>query len=194
MERKLYNTGVLHLAKAKYHLKEGQTILYPTDTVWGIGCDATNENAVKNVFKIKKRAESKSLVILVSSLEMLQQIIRHIPKVALDFLEQSNRPTTIIYDNPKGLAQNVVAKDNTVGIRMVQDDFCKELIHRFGKPIVSTSANISGEPTPSSFEEISSRIKKQVDFIVPDTTQMIGKKSSRIIKFSADGAAIYIRK
>jgi len=135
-------------------LSKASIILYPTDTVWGVGCDATNEVAVTTIYKVKQRDESKSLVILVDSFEMLQEYVTAIPRKVIELLEESTKPTTIIYSNPKGLAKNVIAKDNTVAIRIVQDKFCQKLIQKFGKPIVSTSANISGKPTPQSFKEI----------------------------------------
>lgn len=174
-------------------LEEGKTILYPTDTVWGIGCDATDFSAVKQIYKIKEREESKSLVILVDSIQMLEKIIPNIPTKAFEFL-QDERPTTLIYEHPKGLANNVIATDDTVAIRLVQDEFCQQLIQKFGKPIVSTSANISGEPTPSHFHEISEAIKKAVDYTVnwrqSDDTP---KKASRIIKISPDNEITIIR-
>jgi len=176
-------------------LKKGQTILYPTDTVWGIGCDATNVDAVNRIFEIKKRNETKSLVILVDSLEMLHQIIPIIPIQALEWIKISPKPTTVIYHNPIDLASNVIAVDNTVGIRIVQDEFCRELIRSFGKPIVSTSANISGEPTPAFFKEISNEIKKAVDYIVKwrqDETKQA--ESSSIVKIEANGEIVFIRK
>ena len=163
-------------------LKEAKTILYPTDTVWGIGCDATNENAVKQVYQLKNRTESKSLIILVADIDMLQNIIKNIPAKALEIIK-NDRPTSIIYDKPIGLAKNLIAADNTVGIRVVQDAFCKKLIQEFGKPIVSTSANISGDPTPLDFSEINETIKQKVAHIV-NITPEFSKKPSRIIKIS----------
>ncbi len=170
-------------------LTESKTILYPTDTVWGIGCDATSESAVKKIYQIKKRDESKSLIILVDGLAMLQRIIKDIPPKALEIIKETKRPTSIIYDNPIGLAQNLVAADNTVAIRIVQDVFCKELIHKFGKPIVSTSANISGQTTPSNYAEIDEIIKQSVDYIVKHTPEF-SKQASRIIKISEDNITI----
>lgn len=176
-------------------LKKGQTILYPTDTVWGIGCDATNVDAVNRIFEIKKRNESKSLVILVDSMKMLYQIIPNIPTQALEWIKISPKPTTVIYHNPVDLASNVIAVDHTVGIRIVQDEFCRELIRSFGKPIVSTSANISGEPTPTIFKEISNEIKKAVDYIVKwRQTETKQAESSSIVKIEANGEIVFIRK
>ncbi len=163
------------------YLKEEKIILYPTDTVWGIGCDATNEQAVSKIYDIKKRAESKSLIVLVSSLSMLKKYVS-VPKKALEILKTSKNPTTIIYQNPKGFAQNTIATDATIAIRIVQDEFCRKFIKRFGKPIVSTSANISGEPTPKSFIEIDKAILESVDYVVNLHKNKEISKSSRIIR------------
>ncbi len=181
------------IKKTLQTLKEGKTILYPTDTVWGIGCDATDEVAVKSIFKMKNRTESKSLIILVDSVAMLEKHIENVPKTALEIIKSSNRPTSIIYDRPIGLAQNVIANDNTVGIRVAQDSFCKQLIQEFGKPIVSTSANISGEPTPESFADISLKIKNSIDYIVPMNTQKINNQSSRILRITENDELVIIR-
>ena len=170
-----------------------RTILYPTDTVWGIGCDATNEKAVAKIFKIKQRAESKSLIILVNSIEMLRDYVDQVPNDAVRILEQATKPTTIVYPNPKGLAKNVIASDNTVAIRIVKNIFCQKLIQDFGKPIVSTSANISGEPTPKSFGEISRAILDSVDYVVSLQHKSNSAKSSRILKINSDGAIEVIR-
>ena len=181
------------IKEAIRHLNKGKTILYPTDTVWGVGCDASNEKAVSRIYKIKKRNESKSLVILVDSLLMLQKVIPKIPEYIIAFIKKTTEPTTIIYPNPVGLASNVIADDNTVGIRIVQDSFCHDLIHRFGKPIVSTSANISGAPTAKSFDEINQSIIEQVDFVAKNPLSQGTQKSSKIIRFSKDGQIIQIR-
>src|SRR5690606_3650108 len=135
-------------------LKKGGLILYPTDTVWGIGCDATNAEAVEKVFKLKQRNDDKSLICLVSDFKMLNEFIEDVPEVAYDILKYAAKPTTIIYDDPIRIAENIIAKDNTLAIRVVKDDFCKNLIRKFRKPIVSTSANISGTPTPGTYSEI----------------------------------------
>ncbi len=167
-------------------LQSKGTILYPTDTVWGIGCDATLEDAVQKIYKLKNREESKSLVILVSSLEMLQEYISTIPEKALEIINKQEKPTTIIYSQPKGLAKNTIASDDTIAIRIPQHNFCKALIEKFGKPIVSTSANISGEPTPKSFSEISSPILEGVDYVVNLEREKITTKSSTIIKINGE--------
>ncbi len=173
-------------------IQKSKTILYPTDTVWGIGCDATNANSVSKIYKIKNRSESKSLVILVSSLHMLQKYVIVTPSLK-KLINTIKDPTTIIYNNPKNLASNVIASDNTVAIRIVKDEFCRKLIKRFGKPIVSTSANISNSPTPKSFQEIEPLILESVDYIVNLHRNRINKKSSRIIKLEVDGTIKVIR-
>ncbi|MDF1517820.1 MAG: L-threonylcarbamoyladenylate synthase [Lutibacter sp.] len=174
-------------------LRDGKTLLYPTDTVWGIGCDATSEEAVAKVFAIKKRSESKSLVILVDSFEMLQKYIPKVPKAVIELLSKTKNPTTIIYDNPVGLAKNVVATDDTVAIRIVQNEFCRELVHMFGKPIVSSSANISGNPTPKCFDEIEKSILDSVDYVVNLQRDEVNEKSSTILKIDKNGGIVVLR-
>lgn len=174
-------------------LKNRGVTLYPTDTVWGIGCDATSEEAVAKVFAIKKRSESKSLVILVDGFDMLKKYIPKVPKAVIALLSKTTNPTTIIYDNPVGLAKNVVAADNTVAIRMVQNEFCRELIRLFGKPIVSTSANISGNPTPKSFNEIEMSILDSVDYVVNLHRDEVNEKSSTILRVNDKGDITVLR-
>jgi L-threonylcarbamoyladenylate synthase len=178
------------LAQTIADLKAGKTILYPTDTVWGLGCDATNSEAVSKIFKLKKREESKSLVILVSSVEMLQKHVKEVPKQVLELLKNSEKPTTIIYSNPQGLAFNTIASDSTIAIRIPKHTFCTELIKEFGKPIVSTSANVSGEPTPKSFSEITQPILDGADYVVNLERQKITEKSSRILRVTVDGIEV----
>lgn len=174
-------------------LEKGKTLLYPTDTVWGIGCDATNDKAVSEIYRIKQRSESKSLIILVDSLEMLSKYVENIPERAIEEINSAAKPTTIIYNNPKELAKNCVASDNTIAIRIVQNDFCKNLIQKFGKPIVSSSANISGEPTPKSFSEISATILDSVDYIVNLQQDKVTETSSRILRITDDNTVKVIR-
>ena len=147
-------------------LNSGGILLYPTDTVWGLGCDATNYQAVDKIYKIKRRIESKSLIILIDAIESLASYVRKVPEITSDLLKSIDNPVTIIYSNARNLAPNVVAGDGTIGIRIVEDVFCTELIRQFGRPIVSTSANISGEETPSLFSHISQEVKDEVDYIV----------------------------
>ena len=146
-------------------LKAGGVILYPTDTIWGIGCDATDEEAVERVFEIKQRSDSKSLITLVADADMLGKYVKVIPEVAINLLEVNDKPMTIIYPGAMGLAPSVVAEDGSAGIRIPQNDFCREVIRRFRKPIVSTSANISGEPAPTCYEEIPADIIEAVDWV-----------------------------
>ncbi|MCD8453859.1 threonylcarbamoyl-AMP synthase [Tenacibaculum finnmarkense] len=174
-------------------LKTGKTILYPTDTVWGIGCDATNIEAVQKVYQLKNRAESKSLIILVDSVEMLKNYVEVLPKLAIQLIENAKKPTTIIYPNPKNLAKNTIASDNTIAIRIPKDDFCLQLIKAFGKPIVSTSANISGQPTPKTFSEISTAILQSVDYVVALQSDKKVVKSSTILKITATNEIEIIR-
>ena len=171
-------------------LQDSKTILYPTDTVWGLGCDATNEGAVKKIYQLKNREESKSLIILVDSIEMLQDYVESVPEKALQILKESKKPTTIIYNNPKGLAPNTIAFENTIAIRIPKDEFCIQLIKEFGKPIVSTSANVSGEPTPKSFSEISGAILKNVDYVVDLHQEKVAEKSSTILKIEGDDVIV----
>jgi len=172
------------VAKSLLALEKGNVILYPTDTVWGLGCDATNVQAVSKVYGIKQRSESKSLIVLVDSFEMLSEYIESIPSIVKKELERANKPTTIIYKNPKGIAANCIAPDNSIAIRIVQNDFCQQLIREFGKPIVSTSANISDAPTPKSFSEIQNTILDSVDYIVNLQQDKITTTSSRILKIT----------
>ncbi|MGQ0740286.1 MAG: L-threonylcarbamoyladenylate synthase [Bacteroidota bacterium] len=147
-------------------LKEGGLILYPTDTVWGIGCDASNEKAVEKIYALKKRPDKKALIVLVADEREVMQHTAAPDLAVFDYLQQTNKPTTVIYEGAIGLADNLVAEDGSIALRICGDAFCKQLIKRFRKPIVSTSANISGEPVAGTFAEIADRIKKGVDYIV----------------------------
>ena len=174
-------------------LSSGGLILYPTDTVWGIGCDATNADAVTKIYQLKKRIDSKALICLVSNDFMLEKHIENVPDVAFDIIDIANKPTTIVYDNPKGVAKNLIAIDNTLAVRIATDKFCQYLIGKFKKPIVSTSANISGIPTPKCFKEISSDILKGVDYVVNLQRDSQKNKPSSIIKLGNDGIVKVIR-
>jgi len=180
---------LLQISTSNQFLKTGKIILYPTDTIWGIGCDATNYKAVAKIFQLKKRAESKSLIVLVSSLSMLKKYVKVTKKVE-KILKNTTKPTTIIYPNPVQLAANTIAADNTIALRIVQDDFCRKLIKKFGKPIVSTSANISGQPFPKSFKEIDTAILDSVDYIVDLHKERITNKSSTILKIEGDAIVV----
>jgi len=174
--------------------KKGKVVLYPTDTIWGIGCDATNANAVDAVFQLKKRQDNKALICLVSDFKMLNQFVENIPEVAYDILKYAIKPTTIIYDNPIRIAENIVNKDNTLAIRVVKDDFCKAVIRKLRRPIVSTSANISEQHAPKNFKEISKEILDGVDYIVNLRQHAKSIKPSAIIKITTDGTVQIIRK
>ncbi len=175
-------------------LYSGGIILYPTDTIWGIGCDATNEEAVQKIYKIKQREDSKSMLVLIDDTFRIPSYIDEMPEIAWDLIELSEKPLTIIYPAAKNLAKNLVAKDGSIGIRVSHDEFTKELIRRFKKPIVSTSANISGQPAPAFFDEINEEIKSAVDYIVnhrqDDTTK---SAPSGIIKLGVNGEVQVIR-
>ena len=175
-------------------LKKGGIILYPTDTVWGIGCDATNAEAVDKIYALKKRAESKSMICLVSDFKMLQQYVEEVPEVAYDVLKYAKKATTIIYDRPLRVAENMIADDNTLGIRVARDTFCSKLIRKFKRPIVSTSANISGVATPRNLKEISKEILEGVDYVVNLPLQNKNAKPSAIIKIGGDSTVKIIRK
>ncbi|MFH6768318.1 L-threonylcarbamoyladenylate synthase [Gaetbulibacter aquiaggeris] len=179
--------------KALQILKEGGLILYPTDTVWGIGCDATNPEAVNKVFQLKQRRGSKTLICLVADDRMLKKYIKKIPEVAYNIIEVSEEPITIIYDDAQNLAPNLVAEDNTIAIRIPNDDFCFQLLRRFNGAIVSTSANISGMPTPKSFKEISQEVLKGVDYVVNLHREKICNKPSSMLKLSSNGVVKIIR-
>lgn len=175
-------------------LEQGGIILYPTDTIWGIGCDATNTKAVEKVYRIKSRTEAKSLIILLDHFDKLSDYVEKVPDITSDLLASITNPVTIIYSNARRLAANVVASDGTIAIRIVKDDFCTELIRRFGKPIVSTSANISGFDPPAIFSHIDKEIKKSVDYIVAYKQDSFTRsKPSTIIRLRDDGMYSIIR-
>jgi len=175
-------------------LRKGGTILYPTDTIWGIGCDATNPKAVQKVFKIKKRMENRSLIILLDRKEQLFKYVKDIPTIILDLIENVNTPITVIYPNAKNLAKNIIATDGTIAIRLVNYEFCYKLIRIFGKPIVSTSANITGQPAPLVFKDIPEEILNQVDYVVNLAHEEIrATKPSTIIKLKTNGEFEIIR-
>jgi len=176
-------------------LRKGGSILYPTDTVWGLGCDARNKEAVSKLFKIKQRVEYKSMVVLVSNEAMLTRYVKEVPSIAWELLEAATEPLTIIYPNGRMLAENLIAADGSVGIRLVKDEFCKQLIQKFGKPIVSTSANISGEESPTSFKSITLDILNSVDYIVNLRRNEVSQaKPSTIIKVGENNEVKILRK
>ena len=175
-------------------LKAGGVILYPTDTVWGIGCDATNAEAVAKVFAIKRRSEAKSLVLLACDLDMVAMYIREIPSIAIDLVEVNDAPMTIVYPGAQGLAPAVVAEDGSVGIRIPHHEFCVELVRRLRRPLVSTSANISGEPAPKAYREIAPEIMDAVDWCAPRRFEEGSTgRASQIIKLGLRGEVEIIR-
>lgn len=176
-------------------LRRGGIIIYPTDTIWGIGCDATNPDAVAAVYKLKKRSDTKSMLVLVDSPETLFRYCESVPDVALQLSELSERPCTLVLDGAMNLAPNLIASDGSIGMRVTRDDFSRDLCRTFKRPIVSTSANISGEPSPSFFREISPEVTAMADYVVKwrrdDTTPA---RPSSVIKIAADGEFKILRK
>lgn len=176
-------------------LRNGGVILYPTDTVWGIGCDATNAEAVAKVYAIKQRDDSKAMICLVDSDVRLQRYVRNVPEVAWDLLELSTKPTTVILDNAVNLAPNLIAADGSIAMRITQEPFSKQLCYRFQKPLVSTSANISGEPAAQNFCDISEQLLNAVDYVCWSRRQEHKPHTpSSIIKLTQDGVVTIIRK
>lgn len=182
------------LKKVVEIIEEGKIILYPTDTIWGIGCDATNANAIKRIYELKRREEKKSLIILVNDVEMIKDYVNHPSEKLLLYLSQQNRPTTCIFQNAVHLPGILVNEDGTIAIRIVNDPFCKMLIAKLNKPLVSTSANISGETFPANFLAVSDDIKNGVDYIVQHRQDDLSKSDpSSIIKLSESGEIEKIR-
>ena len=193
------------LAGALNTLRSGGTILYPTDTVWGLGCDATNPGAVAKIFEIKRRSEAKSLVLLAPDLDMVAKYVRQVPSMAVELVEVNDKPMTIVYPEAHAgvegepgdrwhLAWNAVAEDGSVGMRIPMCALCRDLAFKLGRPLVSTSANISGEPTPARFSDIPQEIKDAVDFVVPPSFDIESTgKASQIIKVGMDGEVEIIR-
>ena len=182
------------LEKAVETISSDGIILYPTDTIWGIGCDATNENSVSKIYQIKQREYSKSLIVLASDIEMLKEYVSEVPEKIIELLAQEQNPITIIYPNARKLAPNAIANDGTIAVRIPKDDFCVSLIKKFGKPIISTSANISGEIAPKNFLSISELLKIKVDYIVNHKqSDESNSKASKIVKIE-NNELIYIRK
>lgn len=182
------------IKKACEVLQKGGVILYPTDTVWGIGCDATNEEAVKRVYEIKRRTDSKAMLVLVDSDVKVDFYVKDVPEVAWDLIQYATKPLTVIYDDARNLAPNLIGEDGSVGIRVTNEEFSKQLCFRFRKAIVSTSANISGQPAPASFSEIQDEIKQAVDYIVGyRQDEPAGAKPSSILKLGKGGVIKIIR-
>lgn len=182
------------IKKACQVMQDGGVILYPTDTIWGIGCDATNEEAVRRVYEIKHRADSKAMLVLVDSAVKVDFYVQDVPAVAWDLLDVADKPLTIIYSGARNLAPNLLAEDGSVGIRVTGEEFSKALCFRFRKAIVSTSANVSGQPSPRTFAEISDEIKNAVDYVVEARRTEAGSaRPSSIIKLGQGGEVKIIR-
>lgn len=182
------------LKEAVKVMKEGGIILYPTDTVWGIGCDAANEEAVRKIYELKKREDSKSMLVLVGSEGMLQRTVKDVPEIAWQLIEAAVNPMTIIYDHPIGVAESLKAEDGSLGIRITSEKFSRMLCERIRGPIVSTSANVSGKPTPMTFAEISSEIKNGVDYVCRfRQKEKASSKPSNIIKITRENIVKVIR-
>ena len=182
------------LKKACEVLRKGGVILYPTDTIWGLGCDATKEDAVKRIYEIKQRSDSKSMLTLMDSPALLDRYVDDLPDIAIELIECSDKPLTIIYSGAKNLAPNLIAPDGTIGIRITKEEFSQKLCRQFGKPIVSTSANFSGDPSPANFSEINTEIFRLVDYVVNyRRDEMQKSKPSSIIRLDKDGVIKIIR-
>ncbi|PXY00903.1 threonylcarbamoyl-AMP synthase [Marinifilum breve] len=181
--------------KALEVLKSGGVILYPTDTIWGIGCDATNAEAVKRVYEIKQREDCKAMLVLMENPNRLNSYVDEVPEIAWDLIEANDKPMTLIYPGAKNLAPNLINSDGTIGIRISNEEFTQNLIQRFKKPIVSTSANISGDPSPANFSEINEELKELVDYVVEYRQDDFEKASaSSIIKIGVGGEIQILRK
>lgn len=183
------------IQKAVETLRAGGIIIYPTDTVWGIGCDATNAAAVEKIYRMKRRDDSKAMICLVDSDARLQRYVRNVPAVAWDIIDLATKPTTLILDNGVNLAPNLLAEDGSIAIRITHEDFSKELCFRFQKPIVSTSVNISGEPPAKNFCDISEEMLAQADYVCASRRQeKKPQKPSSIIRLTEDGVVSIIRR
>jgi L-threonylcarbamoyladenylate synthase len=175
-------------------LQQGGTILYPTDSIWGIGCDATNADAVQKIFDLKQRPPARSMIVLMADLRDINRYVSRPEPYIAEYLEKTSRPTTVIYEGALGLAENLLGEDGTVAIRIVRDDFCRHLIKRFRKPIVSTSANISGQDPPKNFEGISTEVIDGVDYVVKFRQQdLTPSKPSALVRFNNNGEPTLLR-
>ena len=176
-------------------LKRGGVIIYPTDTVWGIGCDATNTKAVKRIYEIKRRADSKALITLVDSVAALERVVDEVPEVGYQLVEVAVDPLTVVYDRGIGVAPELLAEDGSIGVRITSEEFSRELCRRFRRPIVSTSVNVSGEPSPKSFDEITPELLSAADYVCESgRDKPWASKPSTVIKLSAGGVVEILRK
>ncbi len=183
------------VAKALKVIQDGGIILYPTDTIWGIGCDATNTEAVKKIFALKQREEAKSMIILVDSDNKLQSYVQEVPDIAYDLIEFAENPLTLVMPGAKNISPALIAADGSVGVRVVKHPFCEQLIQRLRKPLVSTSANISGQPSPQHFGEVSAEIIEGVDYVVDlEQHDNTAKKPSTIMRLAPDGRFEFLRR
>ena len=181
------------MEKALETLKSGGTILYPTDTIWGIGCDANNVEAINKIFDIKKREKTKSMIILVESEKRLQDLV-DVPEMAWEIIDLSEKPVTLVYDNPRGLPKEILAEDGSIGIRLIKDDFCKKLISKLNKPLVSTSANFSGDKSPMKFSDINPEIVDLVAYAVEENREKASQYSgSSVIRIWSDNRIKILR-
>jgi len=175
-------------------LKQGKILLYPTDTIWGIGCDATNAKAVDKIFKLKNRHEQKSMIVLLDSIEKLGKYVEEVPPIAYDLIKNAASPITIVYSKAKNLPKNLVASDGSIAIRIVKGDYCVEVIKKLDRPLVSTSANISGEPAPMTFQQIAEIIKEKVDYVVDiHRSRIRSVRPSTVIKLEENGTFRILR-
>jgi len=175
-------------------LRKGGIIIYPTDTVWGIGCDATNDKAVQKIFRLKKRMSLKAMIVLICKVENIESIVESVPSIAYDLMDSWDKPLTIVYDNPKNLAKKLISADKTIGVRVSKNKFNQELIEQLGHPIVSTSANYSGKPTPLFFNDIDKKLLEEVDYVVDwEREKVTTVKPSTVIRIHPDGNFDVIR-
>ncbi len=175
-------------------LRQGKILLYPTDTIWGIGCDATNSKAIDRIFKLKNRSGQKSMIVLLDTADKLKQYVENVPSIAYDLIENAASPITIVFDKAKNLSKKLVASDGSIAIRVVQGDYCVDVIRQLGRPLVSTSANLSGEPAPQSFLQIPEIIKEKVDYVVDiHRTRIRTIRPSTLIKLEKNGSFSILR-
>ncbi len=183
------------IKKTLAFLRKGKVILYPTDTIWGIGCDATLAKPVEKIYKIKQRYESKSMIVLLDDPGKISRYVGKVPPIAYDLIERYSEPLTIIYPEARNIAKNIIAEDGTLAIRIVQDEFCRQLIAELDRPLVSTSANISGQPTPLTYSKIGDEIRSAVDYVVDYNRDVVVRtKPSTIIRILSSGEFEVIRK
>jgi len=183
------------VAKALKIIQDGGIILYPTDTIWGIGCDATNTDAIKKIFALKQRDEAKSMIVLLDTENKLESYVQEVPSIAYDLIEYAENPLTLVMPGAKNISPALIANDGSVGIRIAKHDFCQQLIQRLRKPLVSTSANVSGKPSPQTFDEVDQEIIDGVDYVVNlEQHNTKKKKPSTIMSLNPDGRFEFIRR